>query len=395
MQSFALAKSLIQSFLTTARHELYLFWHFTKWDWHACIMPSSFFALSAAWSIQLPTLFLYRYLYIVCWVSLYIYFFDLTNQINGVEEDRINKPVRPLPSGKVTLEGANRRWKVVVFLWLAISLGKSTFIPDMVVWYAVTMILCTTSLGNHWFFKNTVFMTLANGILLDVAWKGIMPHTPESWHFLVSFAVWGGLIMQVQDFRDIRGDTATKRQTLPIMFGETTARLLTAFGFIPASVAVLILGGIFRIAPGFLALSHLWIAVRILQTKGSRYDHETYMVCNISITAVSCSIQRFIGLDVPSVFNPCALLGWRHVRREHCYQLLVPSSLGRALCIWFCCALLALLVIELAECSSTRFFKNLNSITWVFGWSTLSVAGDTHCVRAIIIQSLRMGSIPA
>ena len=289
MQSSPLAKSLmssslIQSCLTAVRYEFYLFRQFTKWDWYACITPSSLFALSAAWSIQLPpTLFLYRYLYIVWWISLYIYFFDLTNQINGVEEDRINKPVRPLPSGKVTLEGANQRRKVVLFLWLATSLGKPTFIPDMVVWYAVTMMLCTTSFGNHWFFKNTVFMTPAHAIFLDVAWKGIMPHTPESWRFVVSYAVWAGLIMQVQDFRDIRGDTATKRHTLPIMFGETTARLLTTFGFIPASVAVLVFGGIFQIAPVFLTLFHLWIAVRILQTKGSRYDHETYLVRNISI----------------------------------------------------------------------------------------------------------------
>ena len=162
----------------------------------------------------------------------------------------------------------------------------------MVVWVAITMMLCTTSFGNHWFFKNTVFLTFAPGIYMDVAWKAVAPHTPDSRHFSAAFALWVGLILQVQDFRDIRGDTITKRQTLPIMFGEDRARLLTSFGFIPASVAVLIAGGIFRVAPVFLTVFHLWISVRILQTKGSRYDHNTYMVGNVSCNhRTSCSMH--------------------------------------------------------------------------------------------------------
>jgi len=35
-------------------------------------------------------------------VALFIYQFDLSNQIHGVEEDRINKPNRPIPSNVIS-----------------------------------------------------------------------------------------------------------------------------------------------------------------------------------------------------------------------------------------------------------------------------------------------------
>ena len=47
----------------------------------------------------------------------YIYSFNLSNQYTGAEEDKINKPDRPILSGLVTVEGARFRWYVVTVLY--------------------------------------------------------------------------------------------------------------------------------------------------------------------------------------------------------------------------------------------------------------------------------------
>ena len=91
--------------------------------------------------------------------------------------------------------------------------------------------------------------------------------------------------------------------------------------------------------------------------KGSRYDHETYLVCNISSITVSPAQCNTLGLDVLFVFDPCLLLGWRHMRKEQWYQPLMRSSWAELwIDNWFCCALLPpQLVVASAECYDTKF----------------------------------------
>ena len=49
--------------------------------------------------------------------------FNLSNQYTGAEEDKINKPDRPIPSGLVTVEGARFRWYIVTVLYLIVGLA--------------------------------------------------------------------------------------------------------------------------------------------------------------------------------------------------------------------------------------------------------------------------------
>jgi len=67
------------------------------------------FALAAA-----PHLHLARIPHTVIWIWLHLLKFDISNQIQDPEEDKRNKPDRPLPAGRITAQNAaDLRWLLV------------------------------------------------------------------------------------------------------------------------------------------------------------------------------------------------------------------------------------------------------------------------------------------
>ncbi|KAJ8454853.1 hypothetical protein ONZ45_g19145 [Pleurotus djamor] len=91
--------------ITFVSHELDLFFGFTWRDWSTTLIPGLIVALGAVKHTALP---IFHAVGFIPWVSAFIYFFNLSNQITGIEEDRINKPDRPIVTGKVSIEGAKR-----------------------------------------------------------------------------------------------------------------------------------------------------------------------------------------------------------------------------------------------------------------------------------------------
>ncbi|TFY76372.1 hypothetical protein EWM64_g7644 [Hericium alpestre] len=154
--------------------ELDVFFGFSWRDWSTTIIPGSIFAVGAMRDLP-PVTLIKNYLFLVTWLTPYIYFFNLSNQITGVDEDKINKPDRPIPSGKVTLQGAQRRWIAAFSTFLGIALYQPDFLPETLCWIATVAFLCLTSYGDHWFGKNCVAMTTGTWALLSASWKAIAP----------------------------------------------------------------------------------------------------------------------------------------------------------------------------------------------------------------------------
>ncbi|KAJ8481846.1 hypothetical protein ONZ45_g15165 [Pleurotus djamor] len=255
-------------------HELGLFLGFTWRDWSTTLIPGLIVALGAAKHDALP---IFHAIGFIPWVSAFIYFFNLSNQITGIEEDRINKPDRPIVMGKVSLEGAKRRWVLSITCFLAIAARNGRQVPETCVWIATTAFLSLTAGGGHWFGKNTVGMTTGTWALLGGIYKAIAIPTAEVQRFVWVVALWTGVIMQIQDLRDIQGDTATGRSTLPVVIGEAQSRLAITFFVMPLSYWILWKGGIAAEAPVLLLAAHAALGYRVLSGHGPRYDHKTYM----------------------------------------------------------------------------------------------------------------------
>ncbi|KAF5389076.1 hypothetical protein D9757_004970 [Collybiopsis confluens] len=259
--------------------EIDVFLGFSWRDWSTTIIPGSLFIIGAIRTLPDEWSMIRSYLCLIFWLTSWVYFFTLSNQIVGVEEDRINKPDRPLPSGKVTLAGAKKRWLVAFAAFASNAIFNLSLTVEVIVWILTTATLTVTPLGNHWFVKSSLAMATGTWALLRGSWKSIIPLTPETERYVLAISFWMGLLTQIQDLRDIEGDTATGRYTLPIAAGDLESRLIISYIFMPLSLLGLWVGGILPLAPVLLFAAHIFMGYRVLQSKnGPRYDHKTYMV---------------------------------------------------------------------------------------------------------------------
>ncbi|KAF7366833.1 UbiA prenyltransferase [Mycena sanguinolenta] len=247
-------------------HELRVFWAFTWRDWSASLIPGAIYTVAALRSLDsvstevviqaLTRSFVY--------FLLYIYSFDIANQINGVAEDRINKPDRPpaLPHSKArTSDGTPRP-----------SCTSSSALHGAV--YGGY---------KHWFTKNLGFMSIGSLCLLHGAWGLVAPITGHQWRWALLLSSVFGIVASVQDMRDMEGDKIAGRRTLPIVLGNNFRWVMASL--ICAAPAVCWQLEFFRythwlvgVCSALLSLAMFYIAYRVYQGGSSRYDHKTYMI---------------------------------------------------------------------------------------------------------------------
>lgn len=268
-----------------ARAEVRLSWAFIWRDLPSTMVPTLLFTASALKAsphlsaggalLALSRCALYFW--------LYIYTFCLGNQIAGIEGDRIAKPDRPLPSGAVSLEGARRRWAILNVAFLAVGWWLGV-LPWTVLWVIASTLHNFGGWSRHWFTKNVVVMSLGTAAELAPAWSFAGPLTPLAWRWALVIPVIIGATVSTQDFRDVEGDRAERRSTLPMVLGEMPARVLmsTLFLAIPAVVHFALIpqeSSIGRVVcEGVLGLMCLIVAVRLLARRSPHEDHHTYML---------------------------------------------------------------------------------------------------------------------
>lgn len=267
-------------------HELYISWRFTFRDMTTTMLPAFIFGITAvkhAWPIDTSKLILLA-IQNLFYFWLYIYQFCLANQIAGIEEDRLNKPDRPLPSGMVTMEGARLRWILSTSTFF-ISGYLFNVLGYTIIWIVVTLLLAFGHFDRHWFTKNPVSMTLGTVAQLGATWEMITPMTPVAWHWIVIVALFGGMPTCIQDFRDVIGDRLLNRQTLPLAIGNLPARIVMSLIFFLGVPFLLHIGLLSPLQSSlgwcfdvmFVSLSIL-IALRLICYQTIQADHTTYMI---------------------------------------------------------------------------------------------------------------------
>ncbi|OTA69088.1 hypothetical protein K449DRAFT_319411, partial [Hypoxylon sp. EC38] len=165
----------------------------------------------------------------ILWSWSNLFLFALHNQRYSAPEDALNKPWRPLASGRLTSQDATwimySMYPVVIIVALKYG-GLAPCLLEMfiTIWY--------NEYGGH---KNTILKDLLNGFgfpcflagPLEIATgRSIFSGQGKAakWISIIAGAVaTSGLI---QDFRDIEGDRAVGRKTIPLVIGNTNARLL-------------------------------------------------------------------------------------------------------------------------------------------------------------------------
>jgi len=163
---------------------------------------------------------------------------NIINQYFDLAIDRINKPARPLPSGRVSIPNALIFCLVLYVLSLsaAWAVGRQFFgivVFTAVITYAYSGPPFRTK--RSWWLAN-VTIAIPRGCLLVVAgWTAVRDMWAlEPWVLGGIFGLYILGAASTKDFADMKGDEAGGCRTLPVRFGvDLSAKIISPFFVIP------------------------------------------------------------------------------------------------------------------------------------------------------------------
>jgi 4-hydroxybenzoate polyprenyltransferase len=239
-------------YVSAARQYAYTLWLFTYSDVKTIICPSTIFALTnaaAAHQFRLPMLGSATWAEvstklpcILLWVWLHLLPLDINNQRGAasVEEDRRNKPWRPLPKGRISSRAARFSMLLSYAAAQGFSLWAGAGVPQGLALLFLGIVYnnlgganascllrnALNALGYLCFLSGALEVALGHPVLL-----GLDSTALSSPRLLVWLAIIGGIILttiHAQDMYDQIGDAARHRRTVPLVIGDTAARWMIA-----------------------------------------------------------------------------------------------------------------------------------------------------------------------
>lgn len=221
-------------------------WLLTKNDVPTFVFPNTMFGMTASLSgpvmmdntTTTPLQLLHRLPWVILfsWTNLFI--FNLSNQRlpASVQEDKLNKPWRPIPSGQMTSTQARR----IMLLTIPVVLAFNHYVLHVGVECALLFVLNwlyndLEGGDDHWASRNIILAAafwLYNVGTSRVAATDLgSPATSLSaagtvWTSVISLVIL--TTMQVQDIKDQDGDRLKGRKSVPIVLGDSFTRWTVA-----------------------------------------------------------------------------------------------------------------------------------------------------------------------
>jgi 4-hydroxybenzoate polyprenyltransferase len=233
------------------------------------------------------------------------------NQIYDVEIDRVNKPRRPLPGGRLTTRQA---WSVTVIAYV-LALILAWFVEPggrhECFWLVVVAVTCTvlysvpparTKRLGIW---ANVTIAIPRGVLLKVAgWSSVKTIAGvEPWYIGAIFGLFLLGATTTKDFADMEGDRRGGCRTLPIQHGVSRAARLISPSFV-VPFAMIPVGAWLHVLTG-----NFWL----LQALGATMTLYGVYVCHLML-------RRPEELAVLE----------NHVSWTHMYRMMFVAQLGFA-----------------------------------------------------------------
>ena len=179
---------------------------------------------------------------VVLWIWLNLLLFNVSNQVQdaSIEEDKENKPWRPLPAQVITQTEAKALY---IALWpfvLIVSAAVGGTMPSISL-QLLTLAYNDFQLGDSWPFRNSInaggyisFLVGAVQVALNTQWLEYSGLAIR-WLSLVGVAVATGI--HGMDLYDRAGDLKRGRRTLPIALGDRPARMILLASILVVSLS--------------------------------------------------------------------------------------------------------------------------------------------------------------
>jgi len=256
-------------YLKGLSRELYILWRFINNDIVDTVLITVIVFFSGWFYYRRPMHDLVPHL--LCafiYALLYIYTFCLSNQVTGVEEDRLNKPHRPLVTGLLTLKEAKWRMYIVNLIYLAYGWYCGLF------WYTLGWIMVSLYMNmfggsNHWVTKNLFAISIGTFLLFGSQWHFAVPAgAPGDWQVQKYFAImsiWAGFALPLQDLRDEDGDRLKGRKTLPLALGMERARKWLCFHYLLILPVIYLLAMLVLVPLDKIFFSIYWLLILVAE----------------------------------------------------------------------------------------------------------------------------------
>ncbi|KAI0649656.1 UbiA prenyltransferase family [Trametes meyenii] len=258
---------------------LRILYSFTKSDILTILIPTSLFGTAASRNYGIWPVFAR-----VLWVWLNLLQFCVSNQIHAPEEDKRNKPWRPIPTGSISVGAARYlRWTLLP-ICLIFSAHQGALAP------AIALALATLAhnefdLGSGWFARNALNAIGYGAFSIGATYVGCFDsacHSRAS-TALSAHAINAAVILttiQAQDFKDVEGDTAIGRRTLPIVC-PSGSRALTALLILMWSLVVAHNSGAHAMTSWAVVALGSWTGLRFFFGRARESDRRSYILYNV------------------------------------------------------------------------------------------------------------------
>ncbi|ORY16760.1 UbiA prenyltransferase family-domain-containing protein [Clohesyomyces aquaticus] len=173
------------------------------------------------------------------WTNLLI--FNISNQRSpsAVEEDKINKPHRPLPSGLITSDGSRRVLLAAVPLVLLLNWTLGAWQETLLLFTSTWMYNDLQGCDEDWILRN-LLIAVGYGLYSCAALR-IMTGSEHSitatglqWLVIITLVMF--ITQHICDIKDQEGDRSRGRRSAPIVLGDELVRWSVAVPILVSSI---------------------------------------------------------------------------------------------------------------------------------------------------------------
>lgn len=208
-------------------------------DLKSIVAPETAFGIFSALSVNLTTnsspqlwTVLSRLPHVILWNWLNVLLFDIANQRlpNSIVEDRVNKPWRPIPMGRLNEVEARRLLLAVLPIVFFATLWLGGVIETVALMVLTWMYNDLGAADEVYIVRNIVnglgFMAYSAGSTVVAAGDHTLTPKGYIWLCIVGLIIFSTLSMQ--DLPDVEGDAVRGRMTAPLVHGDAVARYTIA-----------------------------------------------------------------------------------------------------------------------------------------------------------------------
>ena len=275
-------------------YHVYSLWLFTVSDFKTIVIPKTAFGVITILSVStlarspcprwlsivrcLPLIMIWN------WINLLPLAMNNQHRQGDVEEDKKNKPWRPIPAGRLSIEET----KILMLASYVVGVLGSIYlggVAESLALVAQGWIYNELEAANHSCLARNLlnasgYMTFAAGAakVACIQSRTTIQRGTYSWFILLGLVV--ATTIQFQDLYDQEGDSARGRRTIPIIAGDRIARLSVG---LPVAVWSLLCPAFWRLdARGFVLPMFFGAVVifRLFRYKGVCADRTSFKFWN-------------------------------------------------------------------------------------------------------------------